>query len=85
MYLEREINNIVERVILELEEEPQRYNINVEVINDIYLIIYIEDTQTTKKLVITEFVERIEENNFFYIIITEALKKMKAAWYKKKI
>ena len=75
MYLEREINNIVERVILELEEEPQRYNINVEVINDIYLIIYIEDTQTTKKLVITEFVERIEENNFFYIIITEALKK----------
>ena len=79
MYLEREINNIVERVIRELEEEPQKYNINVEVINDIYLRIYIEDTQTTKKLVITEFVERIEENNFFYIIITEALKKMKAA------
>ena len=75
MYLEREINNTVERVIRELEGETQNYTINTEVINDIYLRIYIADIQTDKKIVITELIERIEENNFFYIIITEALKK----------
>ena len=30
---------------------------------------------------INNTVERIEENNFFYIIITEALKKIRAVWY----
>ena len=77
MYLEREINNTVERVIRELEGETQNYTINTEVINDIYLRIYIADIQTDKKIVITELIERIEENNFFYIIITEALKKIR--------